>query len=130
MMKILNLRVLDKTYSIHRLAAKSDIPSQVYNSGYFCICKTDNELSIVCETAINIDAEQTVAPWSCFEVVGPLDFSLTGILAKLSTVLADANISIFAVSTFDTDYILVRSEKLGSAIHELEQSGYCVKQTT
>ena len=130
MMKNLNLRVLEKTYSIHRLAAKSDIPSQVYNSGFFCICKTDNELSIVCESDIKINAEQSVTPWSSFEVVGPLDFSLTGILADLSEVFANANISIFAVSTFDTDYILVRTENLGTAIHELQQSGYRVQQTT
>jgi hypothetical protein len=61
-------------------------------------------------------------------VVGPLDFSLTGILAEISAVLAEAEISIFPISTFDTDYILIKTEKLPLAIEALLASGYTFKQ--
>ena len=60
----------------------------------------------------------------CIKVVGPLDFNLTGILAGISDILAKENISIFAISTFDTDYILVRKHDLSSAITKLRQAGY------
>ena len=66
--------------------------------------------------------------WSCLKIAGPLDFSLTGILADISTVLAEAEISIFAISTFDTDYILVKSEKLPYAKAALLASGYTFKR--
>jgi len=62
--------------------------------------------------------------WSCIKVLGPLDFSLTGILADISAVLAKASVSIFAISTFDTDYVLVKSEKLPVARNALQKAGY------
>ena len=71
-----------------------------------------------------INSEKSDTDWSCIKVEDPLDFSLTGILAKISTVLAKAKISIFVISTFDTDYILVKSEKLPFAERALLKSGY------
>lgn len=64
--------------------------------------------------------------WKCIKVEGPLDLSLTGILAHLSSALADAEISIFAISTYDTDYLLVKEKKLENAINELVSHGYSV----
>jgi len=67
-----------------------------------------------------------VGPWRALKVEGPLDFSLTGILAGLSAALSNANISLFAISTFDTDYMLVREETLDAAIQALRGAGYRV----
>lgn len=91
--------------------------------------KTDNELSVVClsENA----PQQCVARedgWRAFRVAGQMDFSLTGILAGLSAVLARAKISIFAVSTFDTDYVLVKQDKLAEGLMALEAAGYSVEK--
>ncbi|MBA3006658.1 MAG: ACT domain-containing protein [Proteobacteria bacterium] len=122
----LKLKVLEGQFSIHRLSEESEIPHQVFQNIFFAIVKTDEELSIVCSSSIQIQAENTNSGWSCFKVLGPLDFSLTGILAKISTALAESKISIFAVSTFNTDYILVESSKLSLAKRTLSASGYII----
>jgi hypothetical protein len=71
-----------------------------------------------------MNSEKSESGWSCIKIAGVLDFSLTGVLANISSVLAEAEISIFAISTYDTDYILVKSEKLQPARKVLLVSGY------
>ena len=96
-------------------------------AGFYFIGKTDDELSLVCLTC-SVPA-QTLARedgWRAFCVEGPLDFSLVGILAKISAVLADAGIGIFAVSTYDTDYVLVKEPDFECAADALVAAGYGV----
>ena len=94
-------------------------------SGLYFIGHTDSELSLVCETdktpALTLEREDG---WRAMRVVGTLDFSLTGILSKIAAVLADAKIGIFAVSTYDTDYILVKQQNLDPAVEALKRAGY------
>ena len=87
--------------------------------------KTDEELSLVCRTE-NTPAETTVRDdgWRGFRIEGVLDFSLIGILSKLSTILAENHIGIFAVSTYNTDYILVKDESFDRAMDVLAAAGY------
>lgn len=120
----LKLAVLDGEYAIHRLSPEQEIPASVLKSDFFSITKTDEELSIVCDAEIPVSSEKSEKGWSCIKVSGPLDFALTGILAKISNILAEAGISIFALSTYDTDYILVKSKKLDIAERALKEAGY------
>lgn len=120
----LNLSVLEDSFTIHRLPQNNEIPKQVFEGQFYSVSKTDEELSIVCSSSVLLDSESSEAGWSCIKVLGPLDFSLTGILADISAILAKAEISIFAISTFDTDYILVKSEKLQAAKKALQQAEY------
>ena len=120
----LQLSILEGLFTIHRFPPEHEIPDQVYASGFYAACKTEHEVSIVCNSTIHLDSEKHESGWSCIKVTGPLDFSLTGILAGISAVLAEAKISIFAVSTFDTDYILVKSDNLLSAKEALMASGH------
>ena len=94
----------------------------------FCfIGRTDEELSLVCLT--EKAPEKYVGRedgWRCFRIRGVLDFSLVGILAPIARILADENIGIFAVSTYNTDYVLVRREQLQRALAALEANGYGV----
>jgi hypothetical protein len=120
----LKLCVLEDLFTIHRFPANHEIPGQVYESKFYSISKTDDELSIVCSSSILLNSEKSETGWSCIKVLGPLDFSITGMLADISAVLAEAEISIFAISTFDTDYILVKSDKLPLASKVLSASGY------
>lgn len=119
----LQLTILENLYAIHRFPSNHEIPNQVYESEFYSISKSDEELSVVCSSSIQLNSEKSELDWACIKVVGPLDFSLTGILAELSAVLAKAEISIFAISTFDTDYILVKSVKLPIAKKALLESG-------
>ena len=120
----LRLVVLDGEYTVHRLSSEQDIPSNVLKGDFFSITRTDDELSIVCDAHIPVSSEKSETGWSCIKVLGPLDFALTSILAKISSVLAEAEISIFAISTYDTDYILVKSNSLDGAKKALEKASY------
>ena len=94
-------------------------------SGLCFIGSTDEELSLVCET--DRTPANTLARedgWRALRIVGQLDFSLTGILSKIAAILADEQIGIFAVSTYDTDYILVKEENLERAAGALREKGY------
>ena len=118
------LSVLSETFTIHKLSPDLSIPEEILKSNYYSVTKTDNELSVVCSELIEVKSLQSSKGWKCIKVKGPLDFNLTGIFAGISDILAQANISIFAISTFDTDYILVRTFDLSSAREKLRKAGY------
>ena len=94
---------------------------------FYFIGKTDEEFSLVCRTEdtplLTTDRDDG---WKGFRIQGVLDFSLIGILSKLSTILAENHIGIFAVSTYNTDYILVKAEHFERAMRTLENAGYTI----
>ena len=118
------LSVLFETFTIHKLSRDASIPEAILKSNYYSVSKTGNEPSVVCSELIEVQSLQSYKGWKCIKVKGPLDFNLTGILAGISDILAQGNISIFAISTFDTDYILVITPDLSSATTKLRQAGY------
>ena len=122
----LTLSTLPGTFTIHRLPVGASLPGSLYRSSFLSITQTHNELSVVCESTITIDSEKQEKGWSCLRVDGTLDFGLTGILANLSGTLAEAGISLFAVSTYDTDYLLVKRKTLGDAAAALRRAGHTV----
>jgi hypothetical protein len=126
MMTQLTLKLVDENLAIHSLAPYSKIPDIVFEADIFFIAKTFDEISIVIPQSITISSDEVEKDWRALEVVGPLDFSLTGILSNLSTVLANEKISIFAISTFDTDYILVKQNTLTAAVEALRANQYLV----
>ena len=96
------------------------------NRGTFCsITRTPYKLSIVTDFAAASAAERREGPWTAFMVHGPLDFTLKGILSKIAAALAGAGVSIFAISTYDTDYVLVPSADAEKARSALTASGTC-----
>ena len=123
-MAAVELKLLEGNFAIHRLSPSAEIPVEVFNSEFFNISKTVEELSIVCPSSLDINSEHCDNDWACIKVKGPLDSGLTGILAKLCGVLAEAQVSIFAISTYDTDYILVKATKANKAVAALETAGY------
>ena len=129
----LTLSILEERFGVCKLETGSEIPAWVYGSSFFSITRTPEELSVVCQESsipLNIPAgTQVERGWNCLKVEGPLDFGLTGILAGISRTLADKGISIFAVSTYDTDYILVREKDLECACKALEGAGYDIKKS-
>ena len=120
----LTLTILPFKLAIHRLPPDAEIPAQVLKSEFYALVKTGEELSVVCDARIPVESLHTEGGWSGIKVLGPLDFSLTGILANLAAALAEAGISIFAISTYDTDYLLVKTARLQAAMAALEKRGY------
>lgn len=122
--KILTMRLLKEKYGVCRLDKTDLIPEWTKDSDFFSITKTSDELSIVCfQDSIPNDVK-CERDWRILKIEGPLDFSLIGILASISTVLAQKGISIFAISTYDTDYILVKDKDINNAIEALVNERY------
>lgn len=123
----LTLSILPGPLAICRLAPAEPIPAWALLGGFFSVTRTADELSIVCPQERVPPQVQAERGWRALKVTGPLDFALTGILAGLSGVLAGAGISLFAISTYDTDYVLVKIEKLEGARAALANAGYIIQ---
>jgi hypothetical protein len=96
-------------------------------SGFVSITRTTVELSIVCPESDVPEAVKCDRGWRCLKVAGPLDLSLTGVLAAMAAPLAEAQINTFAISTFDTDYLLVKDELFSVAVETLVRAGHRVE---
>lgn len=120
----MELKILDNKLKVIKLKPNETVPEIVYKQEFYSITKTDEELSIVVDEDVNILSNVVEYNWKGIKIVGTLDFSLIGILSKISTILAQAEISIYAISTYNTDYILVKDDKLEKATKVLEQNGY------
>lgn len=118
----MTIEKLEQSFTVCKVPSLQDIPQ---SSGLYFIAHTDKEISLVCETKDTPAHTTECDPgWKGFRVQGTLDFSLIGILSELSTLLAREKIGIFAVSTYDTDYILVKEENFQRALAALEKAGH------
>jgi hypothetical protein len=121
----MKMQQLAQTFTILKLPARSAIPDWALASRVFSIVKTDEELSLVCESRlVPPTVESRSDGWTCLKVEGLLDFAQTGILSSIAGPLAKAKISIFAISTYNTDYVLIKSDQLTRAKEALHKSGF------
>lgn len=118
------LSILEETYIIHKLDQSTNLPEGLTESEFYSLSNSREELSLVCPEQILIQSENSSPNWKCLKVAGPLDLKLTGILAGLSDTLEKAKISIFAISTFETDYLLIQKQVLETAKTALKSAGY------
>jgi hypothetical protein len=121
------LTILPEIFSICQLEEDRTIPDWAMASGFSSITRTPEELSVVCPQAHVPEAVKQDAGWRCLKVEGPLDLSATGVLASLTNPLAQEGLSVFAVSTYDTDYLLVKALQLERAVKVLRGNGHIVK---
>ena len=126
----LTLSILPGEYAVSRLQSDAPPPTWAMQGEFWTVSRTSDELSVLCRAEIVPDGVQTQRGWAALKLHGPFEFTLTGILASVLNPLKDAGIGIFAVSTFDTDYVLVAQEKLTQAIQVLEAAGHQVRSVT
>lgn len=124
--KKLTLSLLEDKFAVCRLNINDSIPSWGTKGEFFSITKTLDELSIVCSENNVPNDIKCERGWKALKIEGPLDFSLIGILSKISSLLAKEGISIFAISTYDTDYILVKENHIENAVSALLRNEYDV----
>src|SRR6266576_2947526 len=125
----LELILLHERFTISRLAADSPIPAWGTQGPFYSVTRTGDELSVVTELSRVPIGVQSQPGWRVLKVHGPFVLSEVGVLAALAKPLAEAKISLFAVSTFDTDYLLVASETLAAAIAALERAGHTIHRS-
>ena len=112
-----------------RLASDAPIPAWAMEGGFFCVVRTRDELSLVCMEDVCTkgrlpDGALAEFGWAALKLEGPFPFSMTGVLASFVQPLAEAEIPIFAISTFDTDYVLIKRENLEQAAAALGAAGH------
>ena len=120
----MNLQILPQAFTVCQVTGITTVD---FTRAFVFLTKTDDELSLVCET--EFVPANTIARedgWRGVRVCGVLDFSLVGILAKISGLLAEQGISIFAVSTYNTDYIFTKAEVFDRALDALSRAGYAI----
>jgi uncharacterized protein len=111
-------------FAVCRLPPSAQIPDWVWSGPFSSVTRTDDELSVVCAAESVPEEQQPKSPWVCFKVEGPFSFSEVGILASVINPLAEKKVPIFAMSTFDTDYVLVGEEYAGTALQALRDAGH------
>jgi uncharacterized protein len=119
-----------ETLAVVKLGPGAEVPAWAESSSIFSVTATATETSVVC-AARNVPKKSVhQRPFTAFEVEGPLDFSLTGVLAHLLAPLAEAEVSVFTLSTYDTDWILVPGDDADRAAEEWRRSGHTVEPAT
>jgi uncharacterized protein len=119
------LRALPGELAVCRLPVAAPAPAPGAGA-LWSVTRTADELSIVCPVAEAPAGAEVERGWRALQVAGPLDFGLTGVLAAIATPLADADVSLFVISTYDTDYVLVREAALPAAAEALRRAGHDV----
>ncbi len=120
----MQLRTLPDSYAVVRLHPGAELPAWVDKGPFRSVTRTEHEVSVVCRDHDVPDGESVDRGWTVLEVAGPLDFSLSGVVASLVVPLAEENVPIFVISTFESDYVLVRSTDLGRVADALESAGH------
>jgi hypothetical protein len=122
----LSFFLLPETLAICRLEKDGEVPGWAFLGSFVSITRTSEELSVVCPQIQVPEKVKRDAGWRCLKVEGPLDLSATGVLASFATPLAREGISLFALSTYDTDYLLVKDQQLEKAVRVLKENGHKV----
>jgi hypothetical protein len=124
----MNLTLTNARFTVCQLPARAPLPAWATDTGGFhAVTRTADELSIVCAEGIAPAGVKQEPGWRLFEIEGPIDFALTGVLASVLDPLARAGIGIFALSTFNTDYVLVKAGRADAAVAALRAAGHAVK---
>ncbi|HSD65637.1 MAG TPA: ACT domain-containing protein [Vicinamibacteria bacterium] len=122
--RALTLELLAGRYAVARLDAAERLPAWAGQGPFVSITRTDAELSIVCPQEAVPPAARAERGWCCLRVAGPLGFGVTGILASLAGPLASSGVSIFVVSTYDTDYLMLQERDLDRGLDALSRAGH------
>ena len=122
--KRLEFELVEGSYAVCRLPV--DAPVLPPAGRFRSVTRTPDEVSVVCEEEHAPEGAVTEPDWRCMKVAGPLDLSLTGIASAITSPLADAGVALFLISTYETDYLLVKGTLLDRAIEALEGAGHTV----
>jgi hypothetical protein len=121
-----DLEIFKDLFAIYHYENMSEVPEQIESLDFYSFTKTIDEISIVCKQSAIKVSDRPIADtdWKIIKIKGPLSLSITGIIAGITGVLMKINVPVFTISTYNTDYILVKENNLNKAITELKNNGY------
>ena len=124
---LMNLILLKDTYSIYKFRDEQNLPDWICSSEFYSITRTSEEVSVVA-SQVDLISSGIISNrnWRILKIAGTLDFCLTGIIARITAILAKEAIPVFIVSSYDTDYILVKQNDLDNSIRSLSENGYFI----
>jgi hypothetical protein len=122
----LQLQEMNESFAIARLDANNQLPVWASEEGFLSVTRTRDELSIICREDLVPRDVRSERGWTCFELIGPFDLSITGIAIRLVRPISDAGIGFLFVTTFDTDYLLAPMAQRHAAIAALEAGGLSI----
>ncbi len=120
------LKIIDNRYKVAKFDIKEKLSNKIFDLDFYSITRTDDEISIIVEEKFDLQSNNIELGFRIIKIEGILDFSLVGILSKISKILADNYISIFVISTYNTDYILVKEEDLTKTTELLKENNYSI----
>jgi hypothetical protein len=124
MIHTLELRTISGQFGICKLQSGASIPSWAISGKFWSVTRTETEISVVCPQENMPQGTEAERNWRVLEVAGPLSFEMVGVLLSLAALLAEAGVSIYSVSTFETDLILIREESFEIACRALTKAGH------
>ena len=123
-MKKLSLHLLDESFSVNKLAQFAELPSIIAKGDMCFMMRTDDEFTIICPDFMAPTNVQSEMGWKCIKVDGTMNLKEVGVLESLAQPLAESNIPLMAISTFNTDYIFVLEEHIVTAVQALQKAGH------
>ena len=128
---MMNFIVLRGKYSIYKFKNQSVLPEWIYSSDFYSVTKTKDELSVIAFQTESISEDIVCSnDWRIIKIEGPLDFSLVGIIADIAAIFKEKKIPIFTISTYETDYILVKQKDLSAGMKALRDKGHLISAET
>ena len=112
MIALLSLKILETEYSIYQFSEKHQVPDAVFDSEFLSISYAVDEITVICQSHLEINSNVGDGDWTCIQLVGEFDLEIKGVWAKITSIVAEAGSPVLAITTYNTDYFLVKTESL------------------
>ena len=112
MMALLSLKILETEYSIYQFSEKHQVPDTIFDSEFLSISYAVDEITVICQSNLEINSKVGDGNWTCIQLVGEFDLEIKGVWAKITSIVAEAGSPVLAITTYNTDYFLVKTASL------------------
>ena len=112
MMALLSLKILETEYSIYQFSEKHQVPDTIFDSEFLSISYAVDEITVICQSNLEINSKVGDGNWTCIQLVGEFDLEIKGVWARITSIVAEAGSPVLAITTYNTDYFLVKTESL------------------
>ena len=124
MMALLSLKILETEYSIYQFSEKHQVPDTIFDSEFLSISYAVDEITVICQSNLEINSKVGDGDWTCIQLVGEFDLEIKGVWAKITSIVAEAGSPVLAITTYNTDYFLVKTASLNGVKELFKQNNF------